>query len=313
MQDFDITWLLATDGIHRLAVYTMEPTGDTVRGIVQIVHGMTEHIGRYRAFAAYLAEEGFVVRGHDHVGHGKTAEAVGQDGYFGPGDGRSFLTEDMKLLYTETRERYGAALPYTMLGHSMGSFLLRLYVARYPDAMPDAVIVSGTAGPNPAVWAGLMLARLAVVSYGATAPARLLHRIMFRGYLKRIASPRTEKDWLTRDAEVVSDYLADPDCMFRFTVSALAVLFWLHREANTRRSIEKTPETLPMLFMSGGEDPVGDYGKGVVAAARRYESCGCASLQLRLYPGARHELLQETNRVEVFADVLSFLHNRQNL
>ncbi len=313
MRDFKMSTLPSTDGVNTLAVYTMEPDGAPYKGIVQLVHGMTEHIARYRHFAEFLCDNGYIVVGNDHLGHGKTSDNGGEDGYFGKKGSHIFVLRDVAKLMEKTRERFGN-LPYFIFGHSMGSFFTRVLCYTYKSKLPNGVIISGTGGPNKSINSALFFSDLFRVLKGAHSHSKMLNDLAFKGFNLKIKEPRTAMDWLTRDEAVVDIYVEDKKCMFKFTTSALHELFSIHHKANNKDLVAKTPKTLPMLFISGNEDPVGLYGVGVAEAFEIYKQAGIEDLTLRLYPDARHELINETNKDEVYAQLLDWLnaHNKNN-
>jgi len=273
-------------------------------GVVQIVHGMCEYIDRYDAFARFLAEEGFVVCGDDHLGHGRSAGENGL-GYFAPQNGWDYMVEDLHQLAQTMKQRY-PQLPYFMLGHSMGSFLARLYMTRYGEEL-DGALISGTSGPNPAVNAGIMLTKAIIKSKGPFHHSNLLQAMAFGSYNKRCEPKRTPYDWVTRDDAVVDTYANDPWCTYTFTASAFLDLFIMISKISSPDWALGIPKKLPVYLYSGDMDPVGDYGKGVQTVYNRIRNAGVKDTTLKLYEGARHEPHNELNREEVYADVAAWL------
>lgn len=272
------------------------------RAILQISHGMTEHMGRYADFARFMSDNGVIVCGNDHLGHGATGEGEVR-GYFAEAGGADLLVEDVDGLRALMRAKY-RTLPYILLGHSMGSFIARLYMARYGERI-DGAVISGTSGGGSAESAALFIAGLIKSFKGAKGYSKFLSNTVNNA--KR-GSFKSEGDyaWLTRDKEVQSAYAADPLCTFPFTVGGYHDLFSMLCEVNRPAWYESVPKDLPVLIISGECDPVGGYGAGV----RRVYDCLCerelCSVSLKLYPNARHEVLQETDKETAYADVLDF-------
>lgn len=297
----------SSGGAHQVNARVWTPEGDEPpRGVVQIVHGIAEHIGRYDAFADFLTEQGFVVCGEDHLGHGKTAKS-GTRGYFAPENGWKHVVEDIRHLHELMRKQY-PKIPYFMLGHSMGSFLTRTYLIDYPGAL-DGAILSGT-GQESAV--NVMMGRLitAVICYrrnGAKRTSKLMDNMSLGAYNKKFKPNRTRADWISRDEVIVNAYCADPFCKFSATAGAyydlMRGLQYISNKKNLRRMEPKTP----IYLFSGEKDPVGAEGKGVIKVSKYFLNEGCEDLSIKLYPEGRHEMLNEINRDEVYQDVLSWL------
>ena len=297
--------ILSTDGIHTLRGIVLLP--EQPRGILQIAHGMTEHIGRYEGFMTYLAENGFIVCGHDHLGHGKTAVGEEEFGYFAKKDGAGIVCRDVLAFGKAIREEY-PGLPFFLLGHSMGSFIVRCAIRDYPDAC-DALIVMGTGGKNPLSAIGLLMARLIRAIRGEKHVSRLISYVAFSSYNKRAGSDHPFA-WISRDPDVLAKRDADPFCTFPFTVSAMHDLISLQSRCNKRSWYDGIRTDLPILLVSGEEDPVGNYGKGVEEVYEKLIAQGVTDVSRKLYPGMRHEILNELGKEEVYADLLDFLISR---
>ena len=294
--------LRAQDGAN-IYVRKREPDG-APRAVLQIAHGLAEHIGRYAPFAAYLSERGFVVVGEDHRGHGKSANA--HMGFFSQTDGWMRVVEDMRAVFERERAAY-PGLPYFLLGHSMGSFLARTYITRYAEGLAG-VVLSGTGQQSaPIVAMGKYLAKREAQKKGAQTPSTRLNGLCFGAYNKRFAPNRTPNDWLTRDEAVVDAYASDPLCGFVPTAGLfydmLGGIRYNWREANLKRM----PKDLPILLLSGEKDPVGGK-RGVEKVFRRLKKLGMRDVQKKLYPLCRHEILNERNRQQVYEDVLGWLN-----
>ena len=291
---------------ERIFVRTAGPEdGVPVRGIVQIAHGMAEHSLLYDSFMEYLAENGFFAAANDHLGHGKSVSCGGVYGYFGEG-GCKNLVEDMhrlfSILHTERKE-----LPYFLIGHSMGSFLSRSYAAKYGNDLTALVLLGTGAGPGTAkLEAQRAVANAIVRRKGPLGHDPMFAKLSTGKFNEYFAPARTPNDWLSRDEAEVDRYTRDPLCGFSLTVSGYRDILDLQAQINSEKWGRAVPD-IPILFASGDQDPVGDFGKGVRKSAEYLLRTGHKRVAVKLYPGARHVLLCETNRSEVFRDLLAFL------
>lgn len=279
----------------------MEPVG-----VVQICHGVAEHMTRYDEFARFLASKGYVVSGNDHLGHGASIGTEHEQGCFGEHGGWELVVGDVRRLYELLKERY-PRLPHFIFGHPMGSFITRTYIIRYHDG-PDGVILSGTGQPSKLlVSAGLALAKGELKRKGAYAPSELVNKAAFGSYNRKIKNPTGEWDWVTTDPDSLREYMEDPLCGFVPTAGLFRDMFTGIKYISSPRNIARVNRELPIFLISGAEDPVGDYGKGVVKAYNGYIEAGLADVTLKMYPGARHELVGDLQKKTVFEDVLSWL------
>lgn len=276
---------------------------ETPRGIVQLVHGMAEHIDRYDQVASFLCGRGFLVVGHNHLGHGKDAAL---HGYFGDRDGWRALVEDVHTLRNTVQAEY-PRLPYFLLGHSMGSFVVRCYLMKHSEGLAGAVLSGTGYFPGGVVSAGLALSGLICLAGGKKKESPLINRIGFSGSNKPFAPNRTDFDWLSRDEKEVDKYVADPLCGFLFTAGGYRDLFRGLKQMSDPEKLKGMRSDLPVLFISGGQDPVGSMGAGVEKTAEAFRAAGLSDVQVCLYPGARHELFNELNREEVFAGLAGWL------
>lgn len=279
-------------------------------GVVQLVHGMQEYVGRYEAFARYLAEKGLVVAGHDQLGHGSSVNSNEDLGYFGDGDSAQVLEADIHLVNRKIREVY-PHLPLILFGHSFGSYLLRDYIASYP-VTAAGVILSGCGMQSMAtVNSARMIGRVLKFFKGARYRSPLMNRIAFGHYLDRIEHPITEKDWLSHNTEENRRYIANPKCNYTFTLNGFFTIGDLVERTQDPKRMAKIPKDLPILLVSGAEDPVGDYGEAVRRIYKIYkEDLGLHHVNMMLYPGFRHELLQETGRSQVFEDLREWIEKK---
>ena len=279
------------------------------RAIVQIAHGIAEHIGRYEAFMQFLAENGFIAVGNDHLGHGKSAEKLEEAGIFSEENGWDYVVKDMAQLHARMKEQY-PDLPYVFFGHSMGSFLTRTYLILHPEDY-DAAILSGTGHQSKAlVNAGYLAANMTVKLQGPRASGQKLNDMAFGSYCNKIENPRTPYDWLSRDPEVVDRYIADPKCGFVCKCSLYRDMMGGLRFLTSQANINRMNREKPVYFMSGAADPVGDYGKGVERAYQAFCRAGLHDVMIRLYPEGRHEMLNEMNKEAVMQDILNWLNSK---
>lgn len=296
----------STDGVHDLYAKLYEPD-ETPKALVQIVHGMVEHIERYDSVMRILCENGFAVCAHDHLGHGKTVSDETELGYFAEKDGWSVLIDDVHTVKTAVRKRLSDCGAKTVLfGHSMGSFVARLTYARYDDY--DALVACGTGGNNPGSGFGVVMTKIIKAFRGSHARSKLLYALVFGTYNKKFGATGGF-EWLTRDTDMVAIHDADKLCTFDFSVSALLDLITLNRRANSKKWFEAVDTEKPVLLIAGSDDPVGNYGKGVKEVYDRLVATGHKNVSLKLYDGARHEILNETNRDEVNKDLTDFIRS----
>ena len=281
-----------------------EPDGD-VKAVVQIVHGIAEHVQRYDHFASFLTQHGILVVAQDHMGHGRSIDGGSIKGYFT--GGWFAAVDDTYRLLQETKAEFPHT-PYILLGHSMGSFIARSILCKYPDSGIAGAIISGTAWmPGAVVTAGHALAGIICKLQDEKLPNDTLQGMMFGGYNKRVEHVRTKSDWLTRDETIVDAYEADPDCGFVTSAGLLRDMLVGLKFIHNKNHLMQMEHTLPVLFLSGEEDPVGGYGTGVRAAAEAFQKAGVHKVSLRLYSQGRHEMLNELNRDEVYGDILGWI------
>ena len=276
------------------------------RAVVQLVHGMSEHVERYAPFAEFLVAHGFVVCANDHVGHGKTACSADDLGHMPLEAGEDALVEDVHALREKVRERYPGTR-HVMFGHSMGSFVTRVYLTRHAEGLSAAILCGTGQQPRTQTVAGRMLTRLLAALRGERHRSRLIDSMGAGAYGRAIKDARTSVDWIATDPDVVDEYIADPLCGQTFTVGAYGVLASLVADATDARLAQRVPRDLPLLFIAGAEDPVGECGRGVSRAVDEYRNAGLRLVEKTIYPGARHEILNEPIRETVWADVEAFL------
>ncbi|WP_064093415.1 alpha/beta hydrolase [Rossellomorea aquimaris] len=278
------------------------------KGVIQLSHGMAEHILRYSDFAEYAVAQGFIVIGHDHRGHGQTAEKNGTVGFFSENNGFERAVEDIYEINQWIHEQHPHT-PIILFGHSMGSFLARRYIQLY-DTSIKAVILSGTGG-NPGFLGkvGIFLAKREIRKKGNKTESPLLDKLSFGNFNKSFKPANTAFDWLSRDPKEVEKYIEDPLCGRISTSGFFYDLFSGLQTIHQRSEIERTRKNLPIYLYSGSKDPVGKNGAGVQSVATEYKSIGMNHIQTKIYPEGRHEMLNETNKDEVYKDTINWINS----
>lgn len=276
------------------------------RGVIQLVHGMAEHIARYDRLARALCAAGYTVAGHSHLGHGEDARED-ELGFFGRKDGWDHLVEDVHAAHEMLLKRFPGQR-FAILGHSMGSFVTREYLLRYGGDLTAAVICGTGWFPGPLCSVARAAAALCGVFGGWQKPAPLVDRLMSKDNNKAFAPARTPFDWLSRDTAEVDKYMADLRCGLLFTARGYYDMFTGLKNLSRLHRLAALPGNLPVLFISGDADPIGTQGKGVNTVAQQFRDAGVRDVTVRLYPGARHELFNETNRDEITAELIDWLN-----
>ncbi len=275
------------------------------KALLVIVHGMAEHSGRYGPFARYMAEKGFAVYMNDHAGHGRSAQIKG---HFADQDGWACVVKDIDALIAQAVEAH-PGLPLLIMGHSMGSFLTRSYIARYSRPLAGCVLC-GTMGKNPGVAAGKLVAAMQMRLMGPRSSGKKLNSLATAGYNRRIENPVNGSAWLSTDDSVCKAFEADPLSNFPFTAAGYHDLFTGLTEISSPQWAARVPKTLPVLLIAGDQDPVGNYGEGPRQVAAMLKAAGVQDVSLTLYPGMRHEVLNEKGKEAVYADLLSWLSDK---
>lgn len=292
---------------QKTALHAVEwlPEG-RIHAVLQISHGVSEYILRYGDFAKFLTARGFAVVGNDHLGHGQSVAQGAPRLYFGPAGSWDTVVNDI-YAFRSLESRKFSGLPYFLLGHSMGSFLARTYLIRYPGTV-DGAILMGTGQMSPALVAGgRAIAAAESLRVGEKNSSPAVQKLAFGTYNKAFAPNRTAFDWVSSDAAAVDCYVADPYCgdnpsvgLFREMLGGIA---FITKQGN----VDMMNQNTPVLFVSGDEDPVGERGKGVRRAYQSFQRAGVRDLTVKLYPGARHEILNDTCRMEVYGDLAAWL------
>ena len=275
------------------------------RAVVQILHGIAEFVERYDDFANFLNDQGVLVVAEDHMGHGQSINGDGIQGYFH--GGWFTAIEDSMQLMADTKAEF-PDLPYILFGHSMGSFMARTILCKYPDCGLTGAVICGT-GWQPAAALPAMVKMLEGISKlsDETKPSEMLQKLVFGSYNKKVEHPRTPYDWLTRDDRIVDAYIAHPLCGFTPTAGLMREMTRGIHYIQQKKNLEAMNKQLPVFFIAGGDDPVGPYGKGVHTCAEAFRKVGMEDVSVRIYPLCRHEILNEINREQVYQDVWKWI------
>lgn len=302
----DITFE-STSGLAVISAKSFSPAEGDVKGVIQIAHGMAEHKSRYDWFAEICVNAGYAVFINDHLGHGKSVRNDGELGFFGRRDGYLCLVDDMHALTLIAKKEYPGK-PFILFGHSMGSFLARMYTEIYGEEL-DAAIYCGTSGPNPAAGVGIALINTIEKAKGDHYRSSLVNNMAFGSYNKR-TEKRTPFDWLTKDQAAVDAYIEDKYCGFLFTTAGYRDLMKVLQEVNRDEWFRTVPQDLPIYLVAGAEDPVGAYGKGVTTVYNKLTATGHSDVTIKLYPGDRHEIHNELDKEAVMADTIAWIDSK---
>lgn len=294
--------VLSSDGEHELAGLVYMPDGEP-KGYFHMVHGMTEYIARYGKLMSLMADNGYIAFGYDHLGHGRTARNDDELGYFAHKDGWKRLVEDVHVFAESMRAEYGD-LPYVLMGHSMGSFIARLAAAEYGGY--DKLIVCGTAGSTAKLTPAMAMCKAVKKIGGERKRSIILALSAFGSYNKRFKN--APGNWLTFNLDTLESYKHDKLANFLFTSSAMEDLTRLIIECNRKSSVEKLSKKSHVLLISGTDDPVGDYGKGVRKVYELMKSAG-VPVKMMLYKGFRHEILNDDFK-QVSGDIVKFVNEK---
>jgi alpha-beta hydrolase superfamily lysophospholipase len=301
MKPADFTYQ-ASDGA---SLHVSGWAADAPKAIVQILHGMAEHSGRYARLAAALAAAGYTTYAHDHRGHGQSISEASPTGHLADHDSWHRIVEDAHGVNREIARRH-PGLPVIMLGQSMGSFLLQHLLIEHPGDMVAAALAASNGKPPAIATLGKVVARLERARVSRRNPSTLLQRLSFGAYNHAFAPARTEFDWLSRDPAEVDTYVADPLCGFPMSTQAWVDLLDALGLIARPRNVAKVPKDTPLYLLAGDRDPLGYNGKGMKRLHDAYKRAGIADVRLKLYPGGRHEMFNETNRQEVMDDLIAW-------
>ena len=308
MIDFTVPSTVPGRTLH---AFRCVPEGE-VRAILQLSHGMVEFIDRYKPLAEYLAARGILVTGHDHLGHGGSIRTRADYGYFAQPDGNRAVLDDLHAVTALTKQLY-PGVSYFLLGHSMGSYLLRRYLSVYGGGLSGAVIMGTGANPDAVAKLGMAVCKAIAAFKGWKYRSPFMEKLFFSGDFQKFDMDGThpENSWLTKDTEIVRFYYSEPRCTFKFTLKAyydfLKTVYYVNRKEN----VEKIPKDLPILMVAGDCDPVGEFGKAVKRVYEMYKADGINDVTLKLYENDRHEILNETDKERVFDDIFNWCEGRR--
>jgi alpha-beta hydrolase superfamily lysophospholipase len=293
----------SSDKEHNIVYYVYTPEIPPV-AVLQITHGMYEYTERYEEFADYFTGRGIVVCGNDHLGHGATSLPEDR-GFFGSSGGSEHLVDDLEGLRTVMRRRY-RNLPYILLGHSMGSFVARAYITKYTDTL-DGVILSGNSGGDKRLKFGLFVSNLLIKLRGERYRSRWLKNLQSKNNNIRFKTENDETSWISKDVEIRRKYADDERGNFIFTVRGYNDMFRILLNVSSEEWASSVPKGLPIFMIGGADDPIGDYGNGVQLVCDRLQDAEIYDLTMKIYPGCRHELLNETERETVYSDIYDWI------
>ena len=295
--------VLAADDQHQIHVQTWSPDGDPV-GVIQLLHGLGEHIRRYERFARVAVGRGYAVYGHDHRGHGLSE---GERGYFADENGWHKVVEDVRVVNDHIRSAYDSK-PVFLVAHSMGSFIGETFAMHY-GARLEGLLLSGSSWPQRIqLLPARLLAKLESLRVGKRGNSALINALGFSAFNRPFRPVRTEMDWLSRDEAEVDKYVADPHCGGPFTCGLWLDFLGGLYELGSDHALTRIPSDLPVLVTGGGADPVGGE-KGMTRLAMHYMQTLHQRVKLKIYPDGRHEMLNEVNRDEVMADWLNWIES----
>lgn len=298
-------YIKSTNKINDLHTIVWEPDGE-VSAVLQLSHGMVEYIDRYDRFAKFLNTKGILVVGNDHLGHGLTAKDDYELGYFPCEDKSCTVVQDLYKITQEIKKKY-EGVPYFVLGHSMGSFLIRRYIMTYGDKIDGAIIVGTGSQPKVLLKLGKLLLKIIKAFKGDKHRSKFVTNIVFGAYNNQFKPVETKSDWISRDKDIVREYVKDKYCTFLFTINGYETLFdvleFIQNTANERN----IPKELPLIFISGDKDPVGNNGKAVRSIYENYKNIGVKDIDIKLYKDCRHEVLNELDYQTVYRDIYNWL------
>lgn len=296
-------YFTSSNGINSIRTLIWQDDEAAPIGVIQIAHGVSEHIGRYDDFARFLAKNGFVVCGNDHLGHGKSVQFESELGYVFEGDHVN-MVRDMNTLHNIMAKRF-PELPYIIFGHSMGSFLARIYSAAFGERLSGAVYCgTGQLPPAVAAFEDPVKALMDRFPENSNAPASIIH--IFELLSKKALKGDDEYAWLSRSKENIENYRNDPLCGAPMSGALMKELISLAVKASDPAWASRLPEAFPVLLISGAKDPIGMNGRGVFAVSDALVAAGIEP-EVFLYPADRHEILNEEDNEKVYRDILDFV------
>lgn len=300
------------DGKTMIQAVCWSPDSGEYHSVLQIIHGMVEYKERYEPFAEFLTEHGYMVVMHDHLGHGESVLSKEDWGCIDGKDPSGILVKDIHTLRGMIQKK-NPGKPYFIMGHSMGSYMLRKYLAKYGDNLDGAIIMGTGYMPDGITRLAIGLTRMIARFRGWRYRSAFVEKLTFSGPYKKydVTGVKAEKSWLTKDTEIVKAYYTNPKCTFKFTLNAYRGLFEAVYFDNQPKNVDKIPKDLPILLVSGEDDPVGDLGAGVKKVYQMFQKAGIRDVMCRLYKNDRHEILNETDREVVYEDILLWLNKKR--
>lgn len=291
----------SSDKLTKIHGMKWVPDGE-IKAILQISHGMLEHMGRYDEFATYLAHKGILVAGNDHLGHGYSLQSEEDRGYFCRDNGNEAVIKDMHALYKILTNEY-RDVPYFFLGHSMGSFLLRQYITIYKDNLNGAIIMGTGNQPYALLKSGIVVTKLIALFKGWRYRSAFVDKLAIGNNNKKFEPARTRADWLSKDEVKVDQYIADKKIDFVFTLNAYYNMFKGMESLYSKSNPYNMNKDLPVIFMSGANDPIGNFSKDVKKVYEDFKAIGMKNIDIKIYDDDRHEILNETDRGAVYRDI----------
>lgn len=295
------------DGRTTIHACIWKPEGE-IKGVVQIIHGMAEYAARYAPFAEFLASNGYLVCADDHLGHGQSVYTKQDYGWFNKQGDPDMVIADIRALQLAVKKQTEGK-PYFIMGHSMGSFFCRKYISLYGSEFDGAIIMGTGFKDMLTLNSALFFVGLNSFFRGSRNRSSFIKKLAFGSYNKKFKPARTQNDWLSVNTENVDKYESDELCGFSFTNNGYKVLFGIIKQACSQKIIEAVPKDLPVYFVAGAEDPVGDYGKGVTKARDKFLKAGVKDVSITLYEGSRHEILNDDCKERVQNDILNFINS----
>lgn len=299
-------YMKSTNNVNDLHIIVWEPE-NKIRAIVQISHGMIEYIDRYDKFAKFLNTKGILVVGNDHLGHGLSVRDDDELGYFNTDKKSETVVCDLHKITNEIKNRYKYEGPYFVLGHSMGSFLIRRYIMTYKDEIDGCIIVGTGSQSNLKLKVGKLVLKMLKLFNGDRYRSKLVEKMAFGAYNKKFKPLNTPSDWISRDTEIVNKYVKDKYCTFLFTLNGYETLFDVLEFIQNKDNISKIPKDLPLLLVSGDMDPVGNYGKDVINIYKDYQNNKIKDVSIKLYKDSRHEVLNDLEYENVYNDIYKWI------
>ncbi|MDO5014418.1 MAG: alpha/beta hydrolase [Clostridia bacterium] len=279
------------------------------KDVLVLVHGMAEHIGRYDEIGRYFASKGFKVYGNDHLGHGGSIDSSHPLGYFGQNNSNGeVFKEDLKTFIDMIRQGNPNKKIY-LIGHSMGSFIVRIFMMNYPNSV-DGVVLCSTTGPQPMLSMGMALTKFMIKLKGEKYHSDFINQIAFGAYNKK-TEKRTPVDWLNRDEKAVDSYIEDALCGYLYSLRGYLDMFEMTKKCTSDEFFDTFPKNMPLMFISGNGDPIGNYLKGVSKTVEEIKKRGINPTVIFYKDGERHELLKELNKVQIYEDIIEFINKNK--